>query len=87
MKYIYSLLIIFSVNINTAIVIYTTSYIDVINKSVKENYSLIIEDKKIKSIEKGFIDISQSDYLIDLRGKTVMPGLMDMHVHFGQEYL
>jgi imidazolonepropionase-like amidohydrolase len=87
MKYIYSLLIIFSVNINTAIVIYTTSYIDVINKSVKENYSLIIEDKKIKSIEKGFIDISQSDYLVDLRGKTVMPGLMDMHVHFGQEYL
>jgi len=24
--------------------------------------------------------------LIDLRGYTLMPGLMDMHVHFGQEY-
>jgi imidazolonepropionase-like amidohydrolase len=30
--------------------------------------------------------LKDDDFLIDLRGYTLMPGLMDMHVHFGQEY-
>ncbi|NCW59466.1 MAG: amidohydrolase family protein, partial [Proteobacteria bacterium] len=41
---------------------------------------------QITSIDKGFIKLKDGDSLIDLRGMTVMPGLMDMHVHFGQEY-
>ncbi|MEL1231994.1 MAG: amidohydrolase family protein, partial [Candidatus Neomarinimicrobiota bacterium] len=85
MKYIYlfTLLISFSASTNT--IIYTSSYIDVINQKVLKNYSITIEENKIVSIDKGFIDINNND-LIDLRGMTVMPGLMDMHVHFGQEY-
>jgi imidazolonepropionase-like amidohydrolase len=67
-------------------VIYTSSYIDVINESVKENYSITIEKNLITSIDRGFIKIAQGETLIDLRGMTLMPGLMDMHVHFGQEY-
>jgi len=85
MKYIYlfTLLISFSASTNT--IIYTSSYIDVINQKVLKDYSITIEENKIVSIDKGFIDIDNND-LIDLRGMTVMPGLMDMHVHFGQEY-
>ena len=85
MKYIYlfTLLISFSASTNT--IIYTSSYIDVINQKVLKDYSITIEENKIVSIDKGFIDINNND-LIDLRGMTVMPGLMDMHVHFGQEY-
>jgi len=85
MKYIYlfTLLISFSASTNT--IIYTSSYIDVINQKVLKDYSITIEKNKIVSIDKGFIDINNND-LIDLRGMTVMPGLMDMHVHFGQEY-
>ena len=86
MKYIYLLTLIISFNVSTATVIYTSSYIDVINQKVLKDYSISVEGNKIVSIDKGFIDINNNDDLIDLRGMTVMPGLMDMHVHFGQEY-
>ena len=85
MKYLYIILFISS-NLLSSTVIYTSSYIDVINESVKENYSITIEKNLITSIDKGFIKIAQGETLIDLRGMTLMPGLMDMHVHFGQEY-
>ena len=85
MKYLYILFFISS-NLLASTVIYTSSYIDVINESVKENYSITIEKNLITSIDRGFIKIAQGETLIDLRGMTLMPGLMDMHVHFGQEY-
>ena len=85
MKYIYLFTLLISFNVSTATIIYTSSYIDVINQKVLKDYSLTIEENKIVSIDKGFIDINNND-LIDLRGMTVLPGLMDMHVHFGQEY-
>ena len=85
MKYLYILFFISS-NLLASTIIYTSSYIDVINESVKENYSITIEKNLITAIDKGFIKITIGDNLIDLRGKTLMPGLMDMHVHFGQEY-
>jgi len=86
MKYIYLLTLIISSNVSAATIIYTSSYIDVINQKVLKDYSISVEGNKIVSINKGFIDINNNDDLIDLRGMTVMPGLMDMHVHFGQEY-
>ena len=86
MKYIYLFTCLISLNISSAIVIYTSAYVDVIAKEIKKNYSLTIEGNKIVSIDQGFIKLDSNDFLIDLRGMTVMPGLMDMHVHFGQEY-
>ena len=85
MKYLYILFFISS-NLLASTIIYTSSYIDVINESDKEDYSITIEKNLITAIDKGFIKITKGDNLIDLRGKTLMPGLMDMHVHFGQEY-
>ena len=85
MKYLYILFFISS-NLLASTIIYTSSYIDVINESVTEDYSITIEKNLITAIDKGFIKITKGDNLIDLRGKTLMPGLMDMHVHFGQEY-
>ena len=85
MKYIYFLLLVSS-TINSATIIYTDSFIDVINNKVKKNFSIKIDNDIITSIDKGFINIDEGDTLLDLRGRTLMPGLMDMHVHFGQEY-
>ena len=53
---------------------------------IVKNKSITIEEGYIKSIDSGFIKITENDNLLDLRGYTLMPGLMDMHVHFGQEY-
>jgi len=87
MKYIYSLLFLLSLPIHSSNIIYTSSYIDVLNNMVIKNSSITITNGLISSIDPGYIEVNTSNTLIDLRGYTLMPGLMDMHVHFGQEYL
>ena len=48
--------------------------------------SIVIEGSKIESIEVGFITPDSDDKYIDLSGYTVLPGLIDMHVHLSSEY-
>ena len=48
--------------------------------------SIVIEGSKIQSIETGYITPETEDEFIDLSGYTVLPGLMDMHVHLSSEY-
>ena len=81
------LIILFSsFNLFSSTIIYTSSYIDVLSEKIINKSSITIEDNKIISIDNGYIKVTKNDNLIDLRGLTVMPGLMDMHVHFGGEY-
>lgn len=47
--------------------------------------TIVIEGNKITSVLKGFASQSSGDTLIDLSKKTVMPGLIDMHVHLEGE--
>ena len=51
MKYIYLLTLIISFNVSTKTIIYTSSYIDVINQKVLKDYSISIEGNKIVSID------------------------------------
>ncbi|MEO5998878.1 MAG: amidohydrolase family protein [Chitinophagaceae bacterium] len=55
--------------------------IDVRNKKVLESMSVIVDGNKITEVKNGYVEPSQSDKVIDLKNSTVMPGLMDMHVH------
>ena len=87
MKYLYSLLLLSSFSLSASSIIYTSEYIDVLNEKVITNSSITIDQGLIVSIDSGYIKVDESNTLIDLRGYTLMPGLMDMHVHFGQEYL
>ena len=59
--------------------------IDVVNSKTLNNYSIITEGNKITDVREGFIKPEGSDKVIDLKNKTVMPGLMDMHVHIESE--
>ena len=86
MKILYTLLFIISFTTYSDIVIYSSSLIDVNSGQIVKNKSITVDEGYIKSIDSGFIKITENDNLIDLRGYTLMPGLMDMHVHFGQEY-
>ena len=86
MKFLYIYLLSISLNIFSATIIYTSNYIDVNSGLIQNNHSITIDENLIKSIDSGFIKLEDDDFLIDLRGYTLMPGLMDMHVHFGQEY-
>jgi imidazolonepropionase-like amidohydrolase len=87
MKYLFSLLFLLSLPISAFNVIYTSEYIDVLNEKVILDSSITIDKGLIVSIDSGYIEVDKTNSLIDLRGYTLMPGLMDMHVHFGQEYL
>ena len=84
-KLIFSI-VLFSLNIYSSQIIYTSEFIDVERKIVVKDSSIIIDNGIVSSIEKGFIKVDKDYSVIDLRGYSVMPGLMDMHVHFGQEY-
>src|SRR5690349_1833615 len=59
--------------------------IDGKSNDAQSQVTLVIEGNKITSIEKGFKPASGTDKLIDLSSKTVMPGLIDMHVHLEGE--
>ena len=48
--------------------------------------TIVVYGKKIVSVENGYVmPASQDDEVIDLKTKTVMPGLIDMHVHLESE--
>ncbi len=47
--------------------------------------TIVISGSKISKIEDGYITGKKDDVTIDLKDKTVMPGLIDMHVHIESE--
>ena len=47
--------------------------------------TIVIEGNKIVDVLDGFVSAGANDKTIDLKNSTVMPGLMDMHVHLEQE--
>jgi len=56
--------------------------IDTKNGKVLTNKTIVVSGNKILSIHDGFISTKRADdIIIDLKDKTVMPGLIDMHVH------
>ena len=62
--------------------IYCGNLFDSKSGKVLKNRTIIVENEKIFSVEKGFkIPKNKTIKLIDLKSKTVMPGLIDMHVH------
>ncbi|MBO3700710.1 amidohydrolase family protein [Roseivirga sp. E12] len=55
--------------------------IDGKTENARSQVSVIIEGNKIVAIESGFTRGRSNDTVIDLKQQTVLPGLMDMHVH------
>lgn len=60
--------------------------IDTKNGKVLTDKTIIVSGEKIKSIENGFVSPEKdADTLIDMKEKTILPGLIDMHVHLESE--
>jgi imidazolonepropionase-like amidohydrolase len=66
-------------------IIHCGNLIDGKNNTVLSQMSIVVEGNKIISIEKGLTKAKENDTIIDLSKKTVMPGLIDMHVHLEGE--
>ena len=56
------------------------------SSTLLEKVTIVVDGNKIKAIQKGFVEAGEGDEVIDLKGHTVMPGLMDMHVHLSSQH-
>jgi imidazolonepropionase-like amidohydrolase len=59
--------------------------IDVRSSKQLPSMTIIVEDNKIVDVQKGYIMPASGNTVIDLKKLTVMPGLIDMHVHLESE--
>ncbi|HMH20744.1 MAG TPA: amidohydrolase family protein [Puia sp.] len=66
-------------------VIYCGKLIDPKSGQVLQEMSIIVTGNTITDLQKGYISAVQGDKSIDLKGSTVMPGLIDAHVHLEDE--
>ncbi|WP_077919148.1 amidohydrolase family protein [Spirosoma sp. 209] len=47
--------------------------------------TVVVEGNKITAVQKGYLAPAGTDRVLDLKSKTVLPGLIDMHVHLESE--
>ena len=56
--------------------------IDGTGNAVKHNTTMIIDKNKIMNLTSQR-ELGEEVHVVDVSGKTVMPGLIDSHMHFG----
>ena len=72
----------FVIHDKSEIVLQNARVVDVVKGTVLEGYALHLSNGKIKAIGKtGTLQFPDSAQLIDLAGKTVLPGLVMVHEH------
>ncbi|PIE49023.1 MAG: amidohydrolase [Flavobacteriales bacterium] len=60
--------------------------IDTSTGKILKEMTVIVNGDKITAVEKGYLPAKgHKDKVIDLKSKTVMPGLIDLHVHIESE--
>ena len=80
------LFLFFMMNANAQdIYIHAGKLIDTENGKILEEQTIIISEDRIKDVLRGFQQPKEGDSLIDLKSYTVLPGLVDMHVHLESE--
>jgi imidazolonepropionase-like amidohydrolase len=59
--------------------------VDVKTAKLLTSKTIVVEGNKILEVLDGYVNAGSNDKTIDLKNSTVMPGLMDMHVHIENE--
>ena len=60
--------------------------IDGFTNTAQTEMTIVVDGNTITDIQKGYITGGAGDRLISLKDKTVMPGLIDCHVHLESQY-
>ena len=68
-----------------ATLLHAGKLIDGVSKQPRERVTVIVEGNRIAGVESGFRAATAQDRVVDLEQATLLPGLMDMHVHITEE--
>lgn len=71
---------------SAATLIHAGKVIDGTSNKVISKATVVVTGNKISGIEKGFVEPSNNDSVIDLSEHTLMPGFMDMHTHISSQH-
>ncbi|MFT5500933.1 MAG: imidazolonepropionase-like amidohydrolase [Woeseiaceae bacterium] len=71
---------------NADTLIHAGRLIDGASNNAVNDVTIRVSGNVITSVERGYADAGTNDSVIDLRNRTVLPGLMDMHVHLTGQY-
>lgn len=69
-----------------ATLIHAGRVIDGVANQAMTERTIVVDGGRIVAIESGYRAPSAADRVVDLKDSTLMPGLMDMHVHITSEY-
>ena len=89
MKKLILILCVLQMNLSAAqnIYLHCGQLIDTEKGVVLTKKTVIVSSEKIKAIKNSFVvPENPKDGVVDLKSKTVMPGLIDKHVHMENEY-
>lgn len=71
---------------SAATLIHAGRLVDGMTDAPRERVTVVVDGDRIRSVEKGFVAAGEGDEVIELSASTVLPGLMDMHVHLTSEH-
>ena len=66
-------------------VLHCGSLIDVEAPAIRGERTIVVQDGRIASVSEGFAPSNPNSTVVDLRNRTCMPGLIDLHVHLSSE--
>ena len=66
-------------------VIHCGQLVDTKSATMLKEMTIVVEKNKIIDVQKGYATATATDKVIDLKAYTVMPGLIDGHVHMDHE--
>lgn len=78
--------VLLSASLEAATLIHAGRVIDGVSERAQRERTIVVEGNRVTAIEAGYRAAREGDQVIDLRNSTLMPGLMDMHVHLTSEY-
>jgi imidazolonepropionase-like amidohydrolase len=85
LRWLCALLALSATSVDAKTLVHAGRLIDGTSDTVRTSVTIVVDGDRIVSIADGYTRPASGDTVIDLTRATVLPGLMDMHVHIAFE--